>query len=314
MSAPGWRSPMLATLTERRFSADDWIFERKLDGVRAIAVRDGGTPTLFSRNQKSMDASYPEIVEALADRGGDRFVVDGEIVAFDGDQTSFAKLGPRIHLSDPARARRSGIAVYYYLFDLLYFDEFDARELPLRQRKQLLRDAFDHTDPIRFSEHRNTDGEQYFRYACEHGWEGLIAKRADSAYRGGRSRDWLKFKCAHGQEFVVGGFTDPAGSRHGFGALLLGYYRNGSLRYAGKVGTGYDAATLTRLRARLDELERSSTPFDEAVPERGPHWVRPELVVQVGFSEWTGDGRLRHPRYLGERTDKNAADVVREQT
>jgi bifunctional non-homologous end joining protein LigD len=313
VSGPGWRAPMLATLTDKRFSDENWIFERKLDGVRTIASRDGGTPALWSRNQKVMNAAYPEIVNALAEQGGPRFVVDGEIVAFDGPQTSFAKLQPRIHLTDPERARATGIEVFYYLFDLLYFDQFDTTPLPLRQRKRLLRDAFDFKDPLRFSTHRNGDGEAYFKQACERGWEGLIAKRADAPYRPGQSTDWLKFKCTKEQEFVIGGYTDPQGSRYGFGALLLGYYDGPDLRYAGKVGTGFNDAWLRELTARLTELKQDTSPFADPVRERGSHWVRPELVAQVGFSEWTGDGKLRHPRFIGLREDKKPTDVVREQ-
>ncbi len=314
MSGPGWREPTLATLTDRRFSDDSWVFERKLDGVRAIAVRDGGTPTLYSRNHKVMNAAFPEIVEALAVQGGKRFVVDGEIVAFDGDATSFAALQPRIHLIDPGRARATGVGVYYYLFDLLHVDEHDSASLPLRERKTLLRNAFQFRDPLRFSAHRNRDGEEYFRQACERGWEGLIAKRADAPYRSGRTRDWLKFKCAQGQEFVIGGYTDPQGARHRFGALLLGYHDDTGLRYAGKVGTGFDEKLLTSLHEQLVGLETTESPFAEPVREPGAHWVGPELVAQIGFSEWTRDGRLRHPRFLGLRDDKKPADVVRERS
>nr|WP_116050400.1 ATP-dependent DNA ligase [Amycolatopsis palatopharyngis] len=199
-----------------------------------------------------------------------------------------------------------------FLFDLLFFDGSDARPLPLRQRKRLLREAFDFTGPLRFSSHRNGDGEKYYQLACARGWEGLIAKRATAPYQGGRSKDWLKFKCVREQEFVVGGFTEPNGSRMGFGALLLGYYDHGSLRFAGKVGTGYDTAMLRHLRGRLDELRVPATPFAEPVRERGTHWVRPELVVQVTFAEWTGDGKLRHGRFTGIRDDKSAGEVVRE--
>ncbi|WP_236790013.1 non-homologous end-joining DNA ligase [Amycolatopsis sp. GM8] len=310
---PGWREPELATLTQRRFSSENWVFERKLDGIRAICSRAGGTPTLWSRNHHVINDSYPEIVEALAAHGGSHFVADGEIVAFDGTRTSFAKLQHRLHLTDPIRIEATGVHVYYYLFDLLVFGHADATPLPLRQRKQLLRNAFDWTDPLRYSNHRNTDGERYFAYACAHGWEGLIAKRADAPYRAGRSADWLKFKCVKDQEFVVGGYTAPGGSRSGFGALLVGYYDQGRLRYAGKVGTGYTEATLRELSGTLGELRRDRSPFDDDVPERGPRWVRPELVVQVRFSEWTADGRLRHPRFTGVRDDKPADEVVREQ-
>lgn len=185
--------------------------------------------------------------------------------------------------------------------------------MPLRARKRVLQALADLTDPLRYSEHRDRDGEAYLDEACAQGWEGLIAKRADSAYQHGRSRDWLKFKCARGQEFVIGGFTDPAGSRVGFGALLVGHYQGDRLRYAGKVGTGFDDRTLRWLHRRLTELVQDSSPFADPVRERGAHWVRPELVAQVGFSEWTGDGKLRHPRFQGLREDKAARDVVREE-
>ncbi|QWF80096.1 non-homologous end-joining DNA ligase [Amycolatopsis sp. CA-230715] len=312
MTAPGWRAPMLATLTQERFSSENWLYERKLDGVRTICSRDGDEPKLWSRNQKTMNNAYPEIVEALAKSGGERFVADGEIVAFAGKQTSFGALQPRIHLTDPERARKTGIEVFYYLFDLLYFDGHDATSLPLRQRKQLLADAFDFEDPLRLSEHRDGDGEEFFREACANGWEGLIAKRVDAPYQHGRSRDWLKFKCVKDQEFVIGGFTDPQGARHGFGALLLGYHDGDGLRFAGKVGTGYTEEVLRDLTAKLKKLERKSSPFAETVQEKGIHWVSPELVAQIGFSEWTGDGKLRHARYVGLRNDKAAEDVVRE--
>jgi bifunctional non-homologous end joining protein LigD len=313
VTGPGWREPTLATLTDRRFSDEDWIYERKLDGVRAICVRDSGSPTLYSRNHKVMDHAYPELVEALAAQGGPRFVADGEIVAFDeSGNTSFAALQPRIHVTDPDRARATGVRVYYYLFDLLYFDDQDTTALPLRERKALLRDAFDFEDPLRLSTHRNTEGEKYFEEACRSGWEGVIAKRAAAPYRHGRSPDWLKFKCALGQEFVIGGFTDPQGARHGFGALLLGYHEDGELKYAGKVGTGFDEKLLASLHADLREREVRHSPFGGPVKEPGAHWVRPDLVAQIGFSEWTRDGRLRHPRFAGLREDKKAADVVRE--
>ncbi|MGH3491218.1 MAG: non-homologous end-joining DNA ligase, partial [Actinopolymorphaceae bacterium] len=150
--------------------------------------------------------------------------------------------------------------------------------------------------------------------ACHRGWEGLIAKRADASYQvGRRSRDWLKFKCVRDQEFVIGGFTDPEGSRQGFGALLVGHYERRQLRYAGKVGTGYNALMLRDLRAKMDAIAQASSPFADPVRERSAHWVRPELVAQIGFTEWTTDGKLRHPRFVGLRTDKDASEVVREQ-
>lgn len=181
-----------------------------------------------------------------------------------------------------------------------------------RRKPRLQRAAFDYRDSLRLSTHRNTDGETYYEQACQHGWEGLIAKRADAPYRGGRSTDWLKFKCVRDQEFVVGGFTDPQGSRAGFGALLVGYHEGGRFRYAGKVDTGYTNATLRSLHDRMTRLSQATSPFADPVRAPAAHWVRPELVVQIGFTEWTTDGRLRHPRYTDLRADKPAAEVVRE--
>jgi bifunctional non-homologous end joining protein LigD len=202
--------------------------------------------------------------------------------------------------------------VFYYIFDLLHVAGHDTTALPLRTRKTLLRRALVFRDPIRLTNHRNRDGEALYHDACRKGWEGVIAKRAQSRYEGGRSRDWLKFKCSAEQELVIGGFTPPRGSRTDLGALLLGYYDHGRLRYAGKVGTGFTHATLRDLAGRLEPLRRDASPFADEVRERGATWVEPVLVAQVGFTEWTRDARLRHPRFLGLRDDKPATEVVRE--
>jgi bifunctional non-homologous end joining protein LigD len=296
---------MKAVLTDRRFSDPSWIFERKLDGVRCIAIRDGAAVRLLSRNDLPQNDRYPEIAEALAADPRERFAIDGELVAFDGGRTSFARL---------ARRRRELVPVYLYAFDVLWLDGFDVRRLPLRSRKRLLRRAIRFHGPIRFTPYRNEDGEHLFAEACARGWEGLIAKRAASVYSERRSRDWLKFKCEQGQELVVGGYTDPQGARSGFGALLLGYWEGGELRYAGRVGTGFDEATLAGLSRRLEDLAVPDSPFSrrDEIDVKRPHWVEPVLVAQVGFTEWTRDGRLRHPRFLGLREDKAAAEVVRE--
>ena len=305
---------MLATLSDERFSADEWVAERKLDGVRCLAFRDEGGVRLLSRTEKPMGHAYPEIAESLAAQAVSRFVTDGEVVAFEGRRTSFARLQGRLGLQDERAARRSGIPVFYYAFDLLHLDGHDVTGLPLRDRKALLRESLDFADPLRFSAHRRgSHAEEMFRDACARGDEGVVVKRADSSYRGGRSRDWLKFKCVRDQELVVGGWTVAQGSRHGFGALLVGYHDGEDLVFAGKVGTGFDDRTLDELSARLQELERADTPFTRGRPqERDAHWVSPTLVAQVGFSEWTADGKLRHPRFQGLRTDKPASEVVRE--
>ena len=307
---PEWVAPMLATLTETYFSDPNWIFERKLDGERVMTYVRRGEPRLYSRNQILLNGNYPELVDAFA--GCPDVIVDGEVVAFDGKQTSFAKLQPRMQTRNATDARRSGVAVFYYVFDCLYAGRDDIRALPVRERKKRLRATVDFADPLRFTTHRVRDGEAYHDEACRKGWEGVIAKRAASPYASGRSRDWLKFKCVRDQEFVIGGFTDPQGSRAGFGALLVGYFDNGTLRYAGKVGTGYNSQLLRDLRAQLEKLEQDESPFADRVREKGSHWVRPKVVAQVGFSEWTRDGKLRHPRFLGLRRDKKATEVVRE--
>jgi bifunctional non-homologous end joining protein LigD len=310
---PDWVAPMLATLTDRRFSDAGWLFERKLDGERCLAFRKGPEVRLLSRTRRQLGGTYPEIADALASQHGDDFVVDGEIVAFERRRTSFGRLQQRLGITDPQVARRSPVQVYYYVFDLLHLDRYDTTALGLRDRKSVLRHALTFTDPLRFTTHRNTNGEAYFAQACANKWEGVIAKLADAPYVPRRSGDWLKFKCSAGQEVVIGGFTEPAGSRVGLGALLVGCYDGTELVYAGKVGTGYSHATLRDLRRRLDRLETKRSPFRrDRIAVRGVHWVRPELVAEVLFSEWTRDGKLRHPRFVGLRNDKRPREVVRE--
>ncbi|BBZ13911.1 ATP-dependent DNA ligase [Mycobacterium branderi] len=310
---PDWRAPMLATLTDRRFSDPHWIFERKFDGERCLAFRDGDQLRLLSRNRQPLNGTYPELADALAAQRTAQFVVDGEVVAFRGRRTSFARLQGRLGITNPKQARATGIPVFYYIFDLLHVDGHRTTELPLTLRKRLLRKAFQFADPLRFTTHRVRNGEEAYRAACARGDEGVIAKLADAPYTGGRSTNWLKFKCVRDQEFVVGGYTAPKGSRLELGALLVGYYKGRDFVYAGKVGTGFDDATLRSLHRRLSTVEQDASPFTRGVPrDRETRWVRPELVVEVGFSEWTRDGKLRHPRYIGLRTDKEAREVVRE--
>ena len=296
---------MKAVLCREPFSDPDWIYERKLDGIRCLAIRDGRTTRLLSRNDLDLGRRYPEIRDAVAAQPATRFAIDGEIVAFDGPQTSFAALAARGHHPVP---------VFFYVFDVPWLDGEDVRELGLRARKRLLREAISWQDPLRWTSHRNRDGQAMFADACRRGWEGVVAKRADSPYRDKRSRDWLKFKCEAGQELVIGGFTAPRGSRAEFGALLVGHYEDGALRYAGKVGTGFDGDTLAELGSRMRALAVDACPFDDpaAIRERDVTWIQPELVAQIGFTEWTTAGRLRHPRFLGLREDKPASRVARE--
>jgi bifunctional non-homologous end joining protein LigD len=313
---PEWLDPELATLTRDRFSDPAWVFERKLDGERCLAyITGGGQVRLMSRNQHQITSTFPEIAEALAAQARQECVIDGEIVAFEGTETRFERLQQRHGVAKPSKDLLADVPVYYYVFDVLHAGGRDVRALPLTERKQILLASVAFADPIRFTEHRDTEGEAYYQQACRDGWEGLVAKRADAPYRSGRTKDWLKFKCENGQEFVIGGFTDPQGSRSGFGALLLGYYDSaGRLVYAGKVGTGFNEKMLHSLHASMVKLERDSSPFSAgALPRpRGVHWVEPRLVGEVGFSEWTTAGELRHPRFQGMRDDKDPAEVVRE--
>ncbi|HZC64446.1 MAG TPA: non-homologous end-joining DNA ligase [Streptosporangiaceae bacterium] len=311
---PDWFEPELATLTRDRFSDPAWFYERKLDGERCLAFRDGGELRLMTRNRKIVSSTYPELVEAFLAQQADDFVLDGEVVAFSDGQTRFAQLQQRMQVARPSADLVRTVPVQYYIFDVLWADGTDLRPQPLRERKQRLAQLLDFADPLRYTEHRIGDGVEFYSEACRLGWEGLIAKRADAPYVAGRTKDWLKFKCENNQEFVIGGYTDPRGSRIGFGALLLGVYdSDGQLVYAGKVGTGFNEQTLHRLYDELSKLEQDRSPFDRGSPRQaGVHWVKPRLVGQVGFSEWTTAGELRHPRFQGLRRDKSPADVIRE--
>ena len=268
----------------------------------------------MTRNKKQVNGTYPELAAALLAQDCSDFIVDGEVVALEGTGTSFSRLQQRLGVRHPSEELVAAVPVFFYLFDVLWADGLDVRPLPLRQRKQMLRRLLCFRGPIRYVTHRTHDGEAYFARACGRGWEGLVVKRGDLPYRSGRSRDWLKFKCQNSQEFVIGGYTDPKGSRTGFGALLLGYYDGDSrLAYAGKVGTGFDDTALANIASMLSGLERPQSPFDRGTPPRtGVHWVQPRLVGEVAFSEWTRAGQLRHPRFQGLRRDKNPASVTRE--
>jgi bifunctional non-homologous end joining protein LigD len=312
---PGWIPPMLATLADAPPRGGQWLYEPKLDGVRALVYASGGRIQLFSRNRKPLDAAYPELAEALALAVRGDAVLDGEVVAVDPatGQSSFSRLQRRMQLRDETRALRSGVPVELYLFDCLYYEGIDLTGLPLVDRKAVLRDVVWYDDPIRFTPFRTTGSAAMIREACAKGAEGIIAKRAESRYVSARSTDWLKIKCVHQQELVVGGYTAPKGSRENLGALLVGYYDRGALRYAGKVGTGYDRAALELLQRKLAPLHRRTSPFAPGPAPTGEvQWVTPKLVTEIGFGEWTPAGLLRHPRYLGLREDKTAAEVRKE--
>ncbi len=303
---------MLATLTDRRDFGDDWLLERKLDGERCVARKVGSDVRLESRTGKDLTSTYPEVSSAVAAQRHRDLLLDGEVVAFDGEQTSFTRLQQRLGVARPSKELVANYPVVYCVFDLLEADGEDLTSRPLVERRSRLM-MIRSSPAVQHTEAWRDNAQRRFADACRSGWEGLIAKRADAPYVAGRSKDWLKLKCVWEQEFVVGGYTDPGGSRSDFGALLVGYYEQGNLRYAGKVGTGYSNATLHELGGRLRELQMAEPSFVDARPvPRGTHWTRPVLVAQIGFAEWTTDGRLRQPRFLGLRDDKSPGEVVRE--
>jgi ATP-dependent DNA ligase len=285
---PEWLQPMAATLTQDRFAGPEWVFERKFDGIRLIAFKRGHDVRLFSRNRLPLTDAYPAVARAIAELPVDDLILDGEATA------GWEHAG----------------AADYYVFDVLRLNGRDITPLPLQERRRLL-DGL----PFRLPLERVAwlGDEHPWERACAEGWEGVIAKRLDSRYEHRRSRNWLKMKCEETHQFVIGGFTDPQGKRVGLGALLVGYFDGADLCFAGKIGTGFDNALLLDLRSRLDALEQPKTPFTRAkgLPRLRAHWVRPEIVVEAGFIEWTGHGKLRHPRLLRIVDDVPAADVVR---
>ncbi len=297
---PAFVTPMKAVLTSDRPAGEGWVFERKLDGIRGLAVKDRGSTRLWSRNELSLNDRYAPIAAALDAVPADRLVLDGEAVTFVGGRDRFG-------------AGEEGER-FYYVFDVLVAEGRDVRALPLEERRAVLAEVVTWAGPLRMTDQRRGDGATLLEQACRDGWEGLIAKRLGTPYVSTRSRDWLKLKCTRVQELVIGGFTAPRGSRTDLGAVLVGHFDGGRLRYAGKVGTGFKRDTLRDLAERLAPLVRDTSPFE---PEKGipraATWVEPELVAQIAFMEWTSDGRLRHPSFLGLRTDKPARDVVREE-
>jgi bifunctional non-homologous end joining protein LigD len=260
---------MAATLTQERFTGPEWVFERKFDGIRLLAHKQADDVRLFSRNR--LPQHLPSIADAVARLPADELILDGEL---------------------------SWDAGGYHVFDILWIDGRSVTALPLEERRTLLT-ALPLTPPLYLVE-RIADPEPW-TLACREGWEGVIAKRCDSHYEHRRSPHWLKMKCEESRDFLVGGFTDPQGSRQGLGALLVGFRDGADVVFAGKVGTGLDTTMLLSLRARLDALEIDRPPFTKGtgLPRLRTHWVRPEVVVTVGFIEWTGHGKLRHPRLLG---------------
>jgi DNA ligase D-like protein (predicted ligase) len=310
---PSWIPPMLATLTEDRFSDPGWIYEEKFDGIRCLAYKRKGQIYLYSRNQKLLNSVFPELVEKIKEISTEDFIVDGEIVVYSKEKSSFAKLQNRLNVLDVSHVKGKPLSVTYCVFDCLFLDLSDLRKIPLLKRKQILEENFSFNRQVRHVPYILEKGEDYYQNAQHRGWEGIIAKKASSLYLSKRSQDWLKFKVNQAQEFVIGGYTDPQGKRMGFGALLIGYYQGKQLKYAGKVGTGYDTKMLKSLSKKLKTLQQDLSPFKEPILEKNAHWVSPVLVCEVAFTEWTKDGKLRHPHFRGLRLDKAAHQVIKEE-
>jgi DNA ligase D-like protein (predicted ligase) len=280
---------MAATLTQERFTGPEWTFERKLDGIRLLAYKNGDNVTLMSRNRLPQNHGYPSVVEAMKGLNAHDAILDGEALGVWNRQGD----------------------VEYHVFDVLWLDGRNVCGLPLTERRELLAKLQFNEPMKRVPE---VLGDEPWERACAEGWEGVIAKLRNAPYEHKRSKSWLKMMCEASQELVVGGFTDPQNSRVGLGAILVGFYDGDALVYAGKVGTGFDNKLLLDLRRQLDDLEIATTPFTRSIdlPKVRAHWVKPEVVVQVAFMEWTKYDKLRHPRLLGLRIDKAARDVVRE--
>ena len=308
--------PQLATRSAVAPSGDGWLHEIKFDGYRLIARVEGRAVRLFSRNGKDWTARFPALVDALADLNIGAALLDGELVALQADGTSSFR-----QLQEALSSNRTA-GLIYEVFDLPYLDGYDLTDVELEVRKRVLREllasrgVLSHRGPIRYVQHFEGQGEALFDEVCQLGLEGIMSKRRSSPYRSGRSTDWLKIKCVQQGEFVVGGFTDPSNARIGFGALLLGAYNDrNELCYIGSVGTGFSAQRLRTLYQQLRELEVDWSPFAYSpllASIRAPHWVKPELVADVEFTEWTRDGVLRHPVFRGLREDRNPNEIVLE--
>ena len=304
-------SLQLARLVDEAPEGDEWFHEQKFDGYRILANVDHGEVELLSRRFNDWTPQFPTVVEAVSQLKVKRAVLDGEVaVVMPDGRTSFQALQNSFGKRDAK--------VAYFVFDLLELDGEDIAKLPLEKRKERLAKLIGKKQDgvIRYSDHVIGQGGAFFKLACKRGLEGIVSKRRDKPYAPGRGASWVKTKCLLRQELVIGGYTDPEGARTHIGALLVGYYEGGKLKYAGKVGTGFNMKTLVQLKKLLEPLETAKSAFTPEPPRAwtgpGRHWVNPALVCEVQFSEWTDDGRLRHPSFQGLRSDKPAKDVIRE--
>ncbi len=300
-------SPMLATLTDKPFDRKGWIFEIKWDGYRAIGFKKGERTELLSRNEKSFTSRFHTIAEELKKLPG-TFVVDGEIVLFDEQGRSSFQL-----MQNYNKVKKG--TPLYYLFDILSLNGKDLRNLPLIERKKILKTLIGKgkLKSIKYCDHIDEHGIAFFKAAAKKGFEGIIAKKADSAYQFSRSSDWLKIKAIQRQEVVIGGFTEPKGSRKRFGALLVGVYEKNKLIYTGHIGGGFNFQLLTDVHEKLKKLITPTCPFASPPHPNSPvTWVKPKLVCEVAFAEWTQEGMMRQPIFKGLRIDKAPKDVIRE--
>jgi len=295
-------APMLATLVDAPFNKPNWVYEEKYDGVRMLAYKEGSKVSLISRNAIDRTERYPKIAEAIAKLKADTLALDGEIVIFDEDKVS------RFQFLQKSEGQPT-----FAVFDCIYRDGKDLRKATLSERRDVLEKSVKPSASLILSARLDADGVKAFEIAKKKGFEGLIAKDLASKYVSGRSPAWLKVKVRKEDEFVIGGFTAPSGARHYFGALLLGVYSRGKLEYVGKVGTGFDEETLKALYKKFGSLKRAGASFDSDVKEKDATFIAPKLVAQIGYTEWTGDGKLRHPVFLGLRDDKSAKDVKRQE-
>ena len=312
MPMPDFIPPQLATLQDKPPDGDQWFNELKFDGYRMLCHLNRGAVQFWSRNKKDWTHKFPRLGKAVKDFPASSVILDGEVVAVDSQgRASLQKLQQSMKTGD------SGFI--FHIFDVIYLDGFNLTRTPLRERKNVLAKLFESVDskgPLRYSDHVEGNGLKFFKQACEYGIEGIVSKLADSVYESTRSHSWIKVKCIQRQEFVIAGFTLSDKDFPGFGALILGVYDKGKLIYAGRAGTGFSIQQRLDLRKRLDGLVRQTSPFAEKPKDprlKRAVWVKPQLVGEVAFTEWTDDGSVRHPSFQGLREDKKAKDVVREE-
>jgi bifunctional non-homologous end joining protein LigD len=313
---PEFIAPQLATLVREPPQGDEWFHELKFDGYRMLCHLHRGQARFWSRNGKDWTEKFPNLAQALKAFPATTAILDGEVVVVDtAGRSSFQKLQQSM-----GRGGKAGSTSFVFeIFDLIYLNGYSLSQTPLRERKLVLEQLLASAKakgPLRYSDHVEGNGAQFFKQACEYGIEGIVSKLADSLYESTRNRNWLKTKCIKRQEFVIAGYTPSKKGFPGFGSLILGVYDKGKLVYSGRVGTGFSIKQRLELQKKLDRISQSSMPF--AVKQKDPglreaHWAKPQLVAEVEFTEWTADGSIRHPSFQGLREDKKAADVVREE-